>query len=464
MLRIFGNLYTIRNVFYIFTEGVFIYLSVIISSGILLDDSLFFMDGWVHIKASIISFVCIICLYYNSVYDMTLTRKISELSIRLMQAFGASLIILSGFYAVFRGMIICENLFFWYLPIVMILISIWRFLYFLLLKSSLYNTKIIVVGSGEVAASILQTIEEEIDCGYRLVARVEKNNAERRYEKDDKGVLNIQGFDNLYKTARETGAKKIIVAIQEKRGGFPLKELLQCRVSGIEIVDGNSFYEMLKGKLIVAHTSATWLIFSEGFKKSFFISAIKRVEDLIIASILLVVLTPVILFTAILIKLESKGAVIYSQERLGKRKKPYMVHKFRSMSSDAEKESGPVWAQQNDARITRVGKFIRKWRVDEIPQLWNVLKGEMSMIGPRPEREHFVKQLEDIIPYYSERHSIKPGLTGWAQVCYGYGDSIEDAIEKLNYELFYVKNISFFLDIVIIFRTVKTVLFGVGAR
>ena len=464
MLRVFGNLYTIRNVFYIFTEGVFIYSAVIISSRILLGDVMSFLDIWLHLKALMISLVCIICLYYNSVYDMTLTKKYSELSIRLLQAFGASLIFLSGIYAVFQDMIICDGFFLLYLPIVMCLISFGRFLYLLLLNSSLYNEKVIMVGSGQVADSIIQTIEEEIDCGYNLVARVEKNNPEKQSEKDQSNVLNIQGFDNLYATAKDTGAKKIIVAIQEKRGAFPLKELLKCRVGGIEIVDGISFYEMLKGKLIVAHTSVTWLIFSEGFKKSLLHSIFKRIEDIIIALILLIVLTPVIILTAIFIRLESAGPIIYSQERLGKRKKPYMVHKFRSMSSDAEKESGPVWAQQNDTRITRVGHFIRKWRVDEIPQLWNVFKGEMSMIGPRPERDYFVKQLEDIIPYYSERHSIKPGLTGWAQVCYGYGDSVDDAIEKLNYELFYIKNMSVFLDVVIVFRTVKTVLFGVGAR
>ncbi len=445
-------------------EGVFIYLAVLISSRIMLGDTMSFLDFWIHAKALMISLVCITCLYYNSFYDMVLTKKYSELSIRLMQAFGAALIFLSGIYAVFQNMIICNGFFLLYLPIVMCLISIWRFLYLLLLTSDFYNEKVIMVGSGQVADNILQTIEDEIDSGYRLVAHVKKNNSENQYEKYENGVLIIHDFDNLYKTALKTGAKKIIVAIQEKRGAFPLKELLKCRIGGIEIIDGNSFFEMLKGKLIVAHTSPTWLIFSDGFRKSIIKTAFKRVEDLVIALILLIVLMPVIIITTVLIKLESKGPVIYSQERLGKRKKPYMVYKFRSMSSDAEKESGPVWAQQNDTRVTRVGKFIRKWRVDEIPQLWNVIKGNMSMIGPRPERDHFVKQLEEIIPYYSERHTIKPGLTGWAQVCYGYGDSVDDAIEKLNYELFYIKNMSVFLDVVIVFRTVKTVLFGVGAR
>ena len=175
-------------------------------------------------------------------------------------------------------------------------------------------------------------------------------------------------------------------------------------------------------------------------------------------------LAPVILITIILIKLDSKGPVLFSQERVGQNRQLYRMYKFRSMVTDAEAKSGPVWAKEQDPRVTRVGRFIRKWRIDELPQLWNVLKGDMSLVGPRPEREHFVKQLEEIIPYYGQRFSVKPGLTGWAQVCYGYGSSVEDAIQKLNYELFYTKNISAFMDLMIVMRTIKTVLFGVGAR
>ena len=464
MVRVFRNLYTIRNMFYIFTEGFFIYLSVIVSSLIILNGSIDLFDFWLHIRSGVIAFTCIICLYYNSVYDITLTRDYSELSIRLLQAFGVALIVLAGIYAIFQNMIICRGLFLIYLPIVMCLISIWRFLYLIVLKKGFMNQRVIVVGSGEIAEDIISKITTEIDCGYSLIARVEKkfsNNNENIVSQD---IKSIEGFENLNKTALKTGADIIIVAIREKRGGFPLKELLKCRVEGIDIIDGNSFYEMLTGKLSVSHTNPAWLIFSEGFKKSYLKSLIKRIEDIFVSTLLLVLLMPIILITSIFIKIESKGPVFYSQERLGKRKRPYMVYKFRSMASDAEKDSGPVWAKKDDFRVTGVGRFIRKWRVDEIPQLWNVLKGNMSMIGPRPEREFFVNQLEDIIPYYSERFSIKPGVTGWAQVCYGYGDSVEDAIEKLNYDLFYIKNMSVFFDIVIIFRTVKTVLFGVGAR
>ena len=277
-----------------------------------------------------------------------------------------------------------------------------------------------------------------------------------------RGFVYQDSYKNICEIAEKLKVKKIVVALKEKRGALPINELLKCRVDGIDIIEGNSFYEMLMGKLIVEEINPGWLIFSEGFQKTWTKRFIKRTIDLSISLTMLIFLSPIIFVVSIIIKLDSKGPVIFSQERVGQKHRPYMVHKFRSMRSDAEKDTGPVWAKDNDDRITRIGNFMRKWRVDEIPQLWNVLKGEMSFVGPRPEREHFVKQLTEIIPYYGERFSVKPGLTGWAQVSYGYGASVRDAIEKLNYDLFYIKNMSVLMDIMIVARTVKTVIFGHG--
>jgi sugar transferase (PEP-CTERM system associated) len=254
------------------------------------------------------------------------------------------------------------------------------------------------------------------------------------------------------------------VALKERRNALPVNELLQCRIEGIEVLDGITFFEMLTGKLIVQTINPGWLIFSEGFQKSFTRRFIKRTLDLILALILLLIFLPLMMVIAILIKIDSKGPVIFSQERVGGKKKIYRMHKFRSMVEYAEKSSGPVWAEDDDARITRVGKIIRKFRFDELPQLLNVLKGEMSFVGPRPERPVFVEELEKKIPYFSERSSVKPGITGWAQVCYGYGASVQDAIEKLNYDLFYIKNMSMLMDLMIVLRTIKIVLFAKGAR
>jgi sugar transferase (PEP-CTERM system associated) len=260
------------------------------------------------------------------------------------------------------------------------------------------------------------------------------------------------------------GINKVVVALKEQRGLFPTGELIRCRTDGIEVLEGSSFYEMLTGKVLVTKIKPSWLIFSDGFRKSKSKTLVKRVQDIIISSTMLVLLSPLLLIVSILIKLDSKGPVIFSQDRVGKNKKESMVHKFRSMVEDAEKSTGPVWAQANDDRITRVGRVIRKFRIDELPQLWDVLTGKMSMVGPRPERKHFTDDLESKIPFYAERFVVKPGLTGWAQISYNYGATVEDAIEKLNYDLFYIKNLSMTMDLVIILRTIKTVLFGKGAR
>ena len=233
-------------------------------------------------------------------------------------------------------------------------------------------------------------------------------------------------------------------------------------MEGIDVMEGNSFYEMLTGKLIVELINPSWLIFSRGFEKSKVRRFFKRAVDLLLVLLFGLLLGPFLIFMAILIKLESAGPVFFTQDRVGERGRNYMVFKFRSMVQDAEKLSGPVWAQENDPRVTRVGRIMRRLRIDELPQIWNVLKGEMSFVGPRPERDVFVQQLEKVVPYYRERFTVKPGITGWAQVNYGYGASVADAIEKLNYDLFYIKNMSFMMDLLVLMRTVKIVLFGHG--
>jgi sugar transferase (PEP-CTERM system associated) len=337
----------------------------------------------------------------------------------------------------------------------------------MVLNRGLFNIKIILLGSAGLVQKIKSEIHERKDCGYNIVAEVPESN--RNIKPNKKSVQNPgtfcgQKYEGLADLAGAQSIEKIIVALEEKRNNFPINELLKCRVSGIEVIDGNSFYEMLTGKLIVDAINPSWLIFSKGFHKSFTRQLMKRSIDLILSIIFLILFAPLIAIIALLIKIDSKGPVIFCQERIGQNKKIYKMHKFRSMEDDAETLSGPVWAENDDPRITRVGKIIRKWRFDEIPQLWNVLKGDMSFIGPRPERKYFVDQLEKIVPYYRERHTVKPGISGWAQVSYGYGASVEDAIEKLNYDLFYIKNLSFFMDLMIVLRTIKIVLFRKGAR
>jgi len=255
----------------------------------------------------------------------------------------------------------------------------------------------------------------------------------------------------------------VIVALDERRGSLPLDELLQCRLKGIHVDDGVSFRESLLGKLTVEHLPPSAIIFSNGFRGVMVYKGIKRGIDVLASLFGAVLFLPLYLFIALAIKLDSRGPVFYKQERVGQDGRLFSLIKFRSMTVDAEKD-GPVWAVVNDQRVTRVGRWIRKLRLDEIPQLINVLRGEMSLVGPRPERPFFVRKLEKKIPFYSHRHAVKPGITGWAQILYPYGATQEDAQEKLKYDLYYIKHLSPIMDLRIIAETAKIVLFGRGAR
>jgi len=268
----------------------------------------------------------------------------------------------------------------------------------------------------------------------------------------------------IHEVASQGNVDRIIVALEERRGKLPTEELLKCRMEGISVEEGIAFYEHLTGKLLIERTYPSFLIFSNGFSKSTYHRVAKALMDYVLSSVGLIISLPIIALVALAIKIDSCGPIFYRQERLGRNGKIFKLLKFRSMKNNAEEKTGPVWAQENDDRITRVGKIIRKLRLDEIPQMINVLRGEMSFVGPRPERPHFVEQLERKIPFYVKRFGVKPGITGWAQIEYPYGASQNDALEKLKYDLYYIKNMSIFSDLSIIFRTVRIVLFGRGAR
>lgn len=275
----------------------------------------------------------------------------------------------------------------------------------------------------------------------------------------------VNGDDNLTEAALKLNVDEIVVALSERRGGsMPLRQLLDCKLSGVRVVDIATHFEKTLAQINIKHVNAGWLVFGDGFSQGWLRSAVKRVCDIVFAVLILALTWPIMLLTAIAIRVESRGPVLYRQERVGLNGVPFQVIKFRSMRTDAEKDGKPRWATANDDRVTRVGRFIRKVRIDELPQLFNVLWGEMSMVGPRPERQFFVDDLISKVPYFAVRHSVKPGVTGWAQVRYQYGSTIEDSVEKLQYDLYYVKNHSLFLDLLIMLETVAVVLTGKGAR
>ena len=270
---------------------------------------------------------------------------------------------------------------------------------------------------------------------------------------------------SLSDTAHSLKVDEIIVAVRERRGGaLPLRELLDCKLSGVKVLDLASYFERALGQIRIDSLRVSWLIFGDGFRQSWRRTAVKRLFDIVAASFLLLLAAPVMLLTMLMIILEDGFSVFYRQERVGLDGRLFNVIKFRSMRKDAESDGQPRWATANDDRVTRIGRIIRKLRIDELPQLYSVLTGDMSLVGPRPERPYFVDQLTRDVPFYAVRHSVKPGVTGWAQVSYHYGSTVDDSIQKLQYDLFYVKNHSLFLDVVILFQTVGVVLTGKGAQ
>ena len=279
----------------------------------------------------------------------------------------------------------------------------------------------------------------------------------------DKGRVLSPG-EPLESIVNRLRVAEIVVGVRDRRRYLPIQELLRFKLNGVSVIDLSSFFERETGRVQLESLNPSWLIFSDGFQQGVFKRTIKRLFDIGVSGVLLITAAPIMIIAALLIYREDKAPFFYRQERVGQNGHTFGLLKFRSMRPDAEGDGVPKWAQKNDDRVTRVGRIIRKIRVDELPQVFNVLKGDMSFVGPRPERPYFVEQLSKHTPYYSYRHTIKPGITGWAQVRYPYGASVEDAIEKLQYDLYYVKNNSLFLDMIILFQTARVLLWNDGAR
>lgn len=326
---------------------------------------------------------------------------------------------------------------------------------------ALARQRVLVYGSGALAQRVGQSLKSS-DPNIDFVGYFASPN-EAVNEVSDWALLSRE--KSLTDIVQEARVDEIVVALSERRGGsMPLRELLDCKLQGVRVVDIATYFEMTLGQIRLDAVSAGWLIFGEGFDQGLARTVIKRLFDIACATLLILLALPVMLVTGILILLESGGPILYQQERVGLSGRLFNVVKFRSMRNDAEKDGKPRWASATDDRVTKVGRWLRKARIDELPQLFNVLKGDMSLVGPRPERPYFVDRLTQEIPYYAVRQSVKPGVTGWAQVRYHYGASITDSAEKLQYDLYYVKNHSLLLDLVVLFETVGVVLMGKGAQ
>jgi sugar transferase (PEP-CTERM system associated) len=326
---------------------------------------------------------------------------------------------------------------------------------------SLLGPRVLIIGAGRDADEVYRTlVNGQMRNGVPIGFFASANEGEWSVESHK-----VLPAGDLMETVRQHKVNEVVVALRERRGGsVSLRALLDCKLVGVTVTDLSTFFERTAGQVRVDSLRASWLIYGDGFRQGWLRTTIKRSFDLISSVLLLVLALPVMVLTALLILIEDGPPIFYRQERVGRGGRVFEVIKFRSMRRDAEKDGRPRWASSNDDRVTRVGRVIRKLRIDELPQLFNVLVGEMSLVGPRPERPYFVDQLTQDVPFYSVRHCVKPGVTGWAQVRYQYGSSVHDSVEKLQYDLYYVKNHTLILDVLVLFETVRVVLTGEGAQ
>lgn len=413
-------------------------------------------------KAGFATLFCLTAFYLLDLYDFVVMNDRRELTLRLVQALGLAWIALALAFYVYPVLMLGRGISLIALPLALGLMVFWRVSIHWFLGHPEIGERILIVGSGKLAIEVAREVLNRPDAGYRIVGFVGGDS-----ELLGKSLINprvIGLTEQLSDVVRRENIDRIVVAMGERRGQLPTEKLLQLSLAGeVSIEEGAAFYERVTGRVSLDMLRPSWLIFTGPGRQAKISTVTRNVAHRLVALIGAIVSLPLVALTALLIKLDSPGPVFYRQERVGKNGRTFVLTKFRSMRVDAEK-SGPVWASKGDDRTTRVGRIIRKIRVDEIPQFWNILKGEMNFVGPRPERPHFVEQLAEEIPYYQQRHLIAPGLTGWAQIKYPYGASIEDARQKLQYDLFYIKNHSLFLDALIMFETVKIILFGRGAQ
>ena len=415
-----------------------------------------------YAKAALATFFCLAAFYLFDLYDFLVMHDRRELVLRLVQALGLAWIALAFSFYAFPGLMLGRGISLIALPLALALMVSWRVSIHWFLGHPDFGERILIVGSGDSAVEVAREVLNRPDAGYRIIGFVGTD-----AHLLGKSLINprvIGMTEDLDDIVKRDNIDRIVVAMAERRGQFPSDKLLQLSLAGqVTIEEGASFYERITGRVSLNMLRPSWLIFTGRGRQKKAAALLRGTVHWLVALIGALLSLPLVIITTILIKLDSRGPVFYKQERVGKNGRTFTLAKFRSMKVDAEQD-GPVWASKGDARTTRVGRIIRKVRIDEMPQFWNILKGEMSFVGPRPERPHFVAQLAKEIPYYEQRHLIAPGLTGWAQIKYPYGASMEDTRQKLQYDLFYIKNQGLILDAIIIFETIKIILFGRGAQ
>lgn len=415
------------------------------------------------LKMMVIAGTCQACLYYADLYTLRPVADRRELLVRIIRALGAASIVLAALYFWAPSLVVGRGVFGMAIGLVIAAIVGWRSAFDWLLRHVGPSERLLLVGTNSAAIALARELHaRRRELGVDIAGFVDPDPAKVGTPVLNPGVIGT--LEDIPSIVRTRGVDRVVVSLADARDRLPMHTLLEMKLDGVSFDHLASVYEEYTGKIAVENLRPSWLIFSPGFQKSGLLSASKRGVDIAMAVTGLIVALPLFAAIAIAVRATSPGPVLFHQLRVGQHGRVFTIHKFRSMHVDAESTTGPQWAAKSgDPRVTPIGGFLRRTRLDELPQLWNILIGDMSVVGPRPERPEFVAELMREIPYYRQRHIVRPGLTGWAQVRYTYGASTEDALQKLQYDLYYIKNMSVLLDVLIVLETVKTIVLSRGA-
>ena len=468
MIRLFNVYYPIRTLVLLIGEALIVWTSFLLGAWIILREDcylvLYVEGGFLNIL--VLTALVLLCSHCFDLYDTARLNPKGEIYVRLLLVLGVVALGL-GIVSYIRPNLLLGALHPEHTPyrpgssavgllILTFALFGWRLGFTWLVQLPILVERVYVLGTGERAQRVVQGLRQNEDIGIEIASWTGKMEG---------AVTRESVAGHLMEVVHKQKVHRVIVAMTDRRGTIPMRELLNLRMEGIKIEEATTWLEKISGKIEIENLkNPSWLVFGEGFRRNTVVKVIRRAISVIISLIGLIVALPFLPFIILAIRLDSKGPIFYTQTRVGKGGRLFKVVKFRTMRQDAEAASGPKWAGDHDPRVTRVGKFLRASRLDEIPQLWCVLRGDMAFVGPRPERPEFIEMLSKEIPYYSVRHMVRPGLTGWAQVKYKYGSTVEESREKLQYDLFYIKNVSIGLDLLIMFQTIKTVVLGRGAQ
>jgi sugar transferase (PEP-CTERM system associated) len=457
VIRLFNVYYPVRTLILMAGEAVIVCASFLLGMALQHRDDLYVALNYEggYFKILLVTMIVLVFSYWFDLYDPTSLDGKGELYFRLLLVPGLLALVLAVVGYFFPAVLPGNNAALAGLVILTIGLLGWRAAYGWLVQQPYFRERVYVLGTGERAQRLVNGLRSRSELGVEVVG----------WSGTMEGATTRDAVaSHLMEQIRRQHVHRVIVAMPDRRGTLPVRELLQIRLKGVKVEEAASWLEKMSGRIEVEQLYPSWLIFTEGFRFSAGFTAVRRLLSILVSALLLLVVLPIIPFVILAIKLDSPGPVLYRQKRMGRAGVIFYCYKFRTMRSDAEADTGPTWADNDDPRITRIGKALRISRLDEIPQVWCVLKGDMAFVGPRPERPEFVEWLTKEIPYYPVRHAVRPGITGWAQIRYKYGNTLEDAKEKLQYDLFYIKNASIGLDLLIMFQTIKIVMLGRGAQ